>query len=737
MTKLLKYFKPFILSILVVISLLFVQAQCELALPDYMSQIVSNGIQQGGIENGVPDVIRDSEYEKVSLFLNEEAQQLFESNYILVDASNATETQLKNYPLLEEQPLWILTTNNKDTIQQLDHSFSLATTLISTIDSGMIPTDQIQVPEGMSIYDVFAMMSSEQRQQVIDSMQERLDELGSTILGGVSSNYVKAEYEAIGVNLEKIQNDYIISKGIMMLLITLLSSVCAVFVGFFASRIAAGVSRNLRNDIFTKVQGFSTAEFNKFSTASLITRTTNDVQQFQQFIVLFFRIVVYAPIMGVGAVLKVMNTNTSLTWTIALIVVVVLGIIFTAFAFAMPKFNIMQKLVDRLNLVMRERLTGLLVIRAFNTEEYEEEKFDKANQDITNVNKFVFRMMTAIMPLMNLVMNCGILLIMWICAQQIDLGNLQIGDMMAFIQYTMQIVMSFLMISMIAMFLPRASIAAKRISEVLTTEMLIKDPTSPKEFNEGERGYVEFKDVSFRYPGAEADVLSDISFTAKPGEITSFIGSTGSGKSTIINLIPRFFDVTSGEVLVSGTNVKDVTQHDLREHIGFVPQKGVLFSGTIESNLRLGKEDASQEDLVEASTIAQAMDFIEAKSEQFEAPISQGGTNVSGGQKQRLSIARAIIKKPDVYIFDDSFSALDFKTDAALRKALGESIEETQSTVFIVGQRVSSIMNSDQIIVLDKGRIVGKGTHQELMKTCSVYQEIALSQLSKEELENE
>lgn len=737
MTKLLKYFKPFILSILVVISLLFVQAQCELALPDYMSQIVSNGIQQGGIENGVPDVIRDSEYEKVSLFLNEEAQQLFESNYILVDASNATETQLKNYPLLEEQPLWILTTNNKDTIQQLDHSFSLATTLISTIDSGMIPTDQIQVPEGMSIYDVFAMMSSEQRQQVIDSMQERLDELGSTILGGVSSNYVKAEYEAIGVNLEKIQNDYIISKGIMMLLITLLSSVCAVFVGFFASRIAAGVSRNLRNDIFTKVQGFSTAEFNKFSTASLITRTTNDVQQFQQFIVLFFRIVVYAPIMGVGAVLKVMNTNTSLTWTIALIVVVVLGIIFTAFAFAMPKFNIMQKLVDRLNLVMRERLTGLLVIRAFNTEEYEEEKFDKANQDITNVNKFVFRMMTAIMPLMNLVMNCGILLIMWICAQQIDLGNLQIGDMMAFIQYTMQIVMSFLMISMIAMFLPRASIAAKRISEVLTTEMLIKDPASPKEFNERERGYVEFKDVSFRYPGAEADVLSDISFTAKPGEITSFIGSTGSGKSTIINLIPRFFDVTSGEVLVSGTNVKDVTQHDLREHIGFVPQKGVLFSGTIESNLRLGKEDASQEDLVEASTIAQAMDFIEAKSEQFEAPISQGGTNVSGGQKQRLSIARAIIKKPDVYIFDDSFSALDFKTDAALRKALGESIEETQSTVFIVGQRVSSIMNSDQIIVLDKGRIVGKGTHQELMKTCSVYQEIALSQLSKEELENE
>ena len=493
----------------------------------------------------------------------------------------------------------------------------------------------------------------------------------------------------------------------------------------------------MRGDVFKKVESFTSAEFNRFSTASLITRNTNDIQQVQMVIVMFIRIVLYAPIIGIGALLKVLDSNVSMTWIIALVLTVILGLIFTIFIVVMPKFKAIQKLIDRLNLVMREFLDGMSVIRAFNTQKYEEKKFDNANQEITKTNLFVNRAMAAMMPCMMFVMNGVALLIIWVGGKQMDVGSMQIGDIMAFIQYTMQIIMAFLMISMVAIMIPRAAVAGVRVKEVLDCEVSIQDPSKPKAFDETKKGYVVFDHVSFAYPGAEEDVLHDISFTAKPGQTTAFIGSTGSGKSTLINLVPRFYDVSDGHVSVDGVDVRDVSQKDLRERIGYVPQKGVLFSGTIASNLRYAKEDASDEELKEASRIAQALEFIEIKPEQYETAISQGGTNVSGGQKQRLSIARALVKQPEIFIFDDSFSALDFKTDAKLRKELNQLCEKTKATVLVVAQRISSIMHADQIIVLDQGHVKGIGTHEELMKSCVVYQEIAYSQLSKEELEHE
>ena len=738
MTKLLKYLKPFIIPLVLVITLLFVQAQCELALPDYMSKIVDNGIQNAGIDNSLITVIRDSEYQKISLFLEEKSITTFEEMYTLTSKETATSEQLKAYPLLDKENLWILTTKSHPYRANLEEDFSYSLSILFAMNSGLVNTDEYPLAEGVSIFDFLQTLPKDKILEFKETFRTQVDEKGGAILlSGTSSSFIKAEYEIIGINLETLQFNYILQVGLQMLVITLLASLCAIGVGFLASRIAAGFSKNLREDVFKKVQGFSSGEFNKFSTASLITRTTNDIQQIQTVIVMFLRMVVFAPIMGFGAVLKVLNSNVSLTWIIGLIVVIVLGIIVTAFSIAMPKFKRNQVLTDKLNLVVREALSGMLVIRAFNNEKPEEEKFDEVNLDITKVNIFLNRTMASLMPLMNLVLNYGILLLIWFSSKQIDLGTMHVGDLMAYVQYTMQIVMSFLMISMVSIILPRASISANRVKEVLLTKEEIVDPLHPSSFDETKKGIVEFKSVSFRYPGAEADVLHDISFQTRPGEITAFIGSTGSGKSTIINLIPRFFDVTSGSVLVNGVDVREVTQHDLRDRIGIVPQKSTLFNGTIASNLRLGNEDASVQTLDEATTIAQVNDFITASADGYDTFISQGGTNVSGGQKQRLSIARAIVKNPDIYIFDDSFSALDFKTDGRLRAALSKSIKKTQSTVFIVGQRISSIMHSDQIIVIDKGEIVGIGKHQELLDNCQIYQEIAYSQLSKEELGHE
>uniref|UniRef100_UPI00261568AF ABC transporter ATP-binding protein n=1 Tax=Terrisporobacter sp. TaxID=1965305 RepID=UPI00261568AF len=548
-------------------------------------------------------------------------------------------------------------------------------------------------------------------------------------------SFVKSEYNEIGIDTDLLQTKYIINTGAIMIGITILSMIAAIFVGFLASRVGASLGRELRSKTFEKVMRFSNKEMTEFSTASLITRSTNDIQQIQMMTVMILRMVFFAPFMALGGLYKVLSTNNSMTWIIGVAILGVLTIVIILFATVMPRFKIIQNLVDKLNLVTREILTGLPVIRAFSTERFEEQRFDNVNKDLTKVNMFVNRMMACMMPGMMLVMNLISVLIVWVGAKNIDTGAMQVGDMMAFIQYTMQIVMSFLMISMISVILPRAAVSAKRINEVLEKDIVIKEDRTPKTFDENKKGLVEFKNVSFKYPDADEDVLSNINFTAKAGETTAFIGSTGSGKSTVINLIPRFHDVTEGEILVDGVNIKNASLHDLREKIGYVPQKGVLFSGTIDSNLRYGKKDATSEEIRKAAEIAQSLDFIMEKENNFESEISQGGSNVSGGQKQRLSIARAIAKNPEIFIFDDSFSALDFKTDAKLRKTLKS--ETKDATVLIVAQRISTIIDADQIIVLDEGIVVGKGTHKELLKNCEIYKEIALSQLSKEELENE
>lgn len=728
-----KYLKPFIVMIILAMGLLFVQAQTELALPDYMSKIVTNGIQAGGFEDAVLEVSSEETIDILKMFMDQSSQDLIDSSYTLVSKDEVSDKLKKQYPSIDGN-VYILNKNADK--EQLNSALAKPLLIYSGIEA---QKDQImaQLPSGVDLKTALTMMPKDILDQMIQSVDAQFDTLGESSMMIASSNGVKTEYAKLGRNIDDMQTNYIIKIGGMMLLVALVGTAASISVGYLGAKIGAGVSRKIRSDVFDKVQHFSTTEFNKFSTASLITRTTNDIQQIQGVLIMALRVIVYSPIMGFGALIKVMNNANSMAWIIAVVLVIILVLLISTFAIVLPKFKVIQSLVDRLNLVMRENLSGMLVIRAFGNEKVAEENFDKANYDMKKINLFVNRVMTTIMPLMMLIMNCVSLAIVWFGAKQIDLGTLAIGDMMAFMQYAMQIIMSFIMISMVMIMIPRASVAANRVNEVLSMEPSIEDPEKPVHFDSNLKGYVEFKNVSFTYPEAEEPVLKNISFVAKPGETTAIIGSTGSGKSTLIQLVPRFYDATSGEILVDGVNIKDVTQHELREKIGYVPQKGLLFAGTIGSNIKYGDPEASDEFLDKICDIAKASEFINSKEEKYDTPIAQGGTNVSGGQKQRLSIARALAKKAEVYIFDDSFSALDFKTDAALRKSLNELCKEERSTVLLVGQRISSIMHSEQIIVLNEGEIAGIGTHDELMKDCKVYQEIALSQLSKEELGHE
>lgn len=752
MLKLVKYLKDSVFSVILIILLLVLQSVCDLSLPDYTSKIVNVGIQQGGIEEAVPDVITKSDLDNVLLFVDNDDKEKILDNYDYLDKEELSDSKLSDYkekyPLIEDEPLYEIKDINEDERKELEDILKKPMVALMAFDSSEDMKDQIKtqllsnMPEqaqamykDKDVFDILKTLPQEAVSGMKESMDEKLDEMQDSILDQSAVSYVKSEYEKIGLDMGKIEKTYLFKVGGIMLGIAFVSMASAVLSGFIASKVAAKIGKNLRGKVFKRVMEFSNEEMDKFSTASLITRSTNDIQQVQLLMVMLLKIVFYAPIIGIGGIIKVFNTNLSMSWIIGVAVGAILLVVAFMFIIVMPKFKIVQNLVDRLNLVSREILTGLSVIRAFSTEKYEEKRFDKANKDLTKVNLFVNRVMSCMMPVMMFIMNGIAVLIVWNGSKSVDAGTMQVGDMMAFIQYTMQIIMAFLMISMISVMLPRAAVSAGRIDEVIDTKPTILDPEKNKHFEPSKKGVLEFNNVSFRYPQADEDVLSNISFTAKPGETTAFIGSTGSGKTTLINLIPRFYDVTKGEILLDGVNVKDVSQHDLREKIGYVPQKGVLFSGTIESNLKYGRKDANIDEIKKASSIAQATEFIEAKEEKYNSPIAQGGSNVSGGQKQRLSIARAIVKRPEFYIFDDSFSALDFKTDAALRKALNK--ETGDSTVLIVAQRISTILHADQIIVLDEGKIVGKGTHKELLKNCEVYKEIASSQLSKEELENE
>ena len=733
MIKLIKHLRNSIGSVLLIIVLLAIQATCDLSLPDYTSDIVNVGIQQSGIKNAVPKVIRESEMNKITMFMSEKDKNEVMRNYKLLNKGEYKDSKIN-------EKLYELNTKNKEVINKLDPIMGKSMLMLSGVEQNKEQILKKMMPPGVpvdpntNIISVLKAMPVKTLDQMKAGFEEKVDKMPESMISQSAIRYVKAEYKAIGINVNKLQTNYIFKTGAIMLGIALISMVATVAVGYLGARVAAKLGRNLRKQVFEKVVSFSNKEMDEFSTASLITRSTNDIQQVQMLMVMLLRIVFYAPILAIGGVIKVLNTNTSMAWIIGVAVLSIVSVVLLLFGLVMPKFKSVQKLVDRVNLVTREMLTGMLVIRAFSTEKHEEKRFDKANTDLMKTNLFVNRAMSMMMPTMMLIMNVITVVIVWNGGHSIDSGNMQVGDMMAFIQYTMQIIMAFLLISMVSVMLPRAVVSMDRIDEVINTDLSIKDKKDAKEFNENKKGIVEFKNVSFRYPNAEEDVLSNITFTARPGKTTAFIGSTGSGKSTLINLIPRFYDVTEGEILVDGINVKDANQHKLREKIGYVPQKGVLFSGTIDSNLRYGRKDATEEEIKKAAEIAQASEFINVKPKGFESEIAQGGTNVSGGQKQRLSIARAIAKNPEIYIFDDSFSALDLKTDAALRKSLRE--ETGNSTVLIVAQRISTILNADQIIVLDQGKVVGIGKHEELLKTCEVYNEIALSQLSKEELAN-
>ena len=753
MFKLLKQLKPYLSSIIVAILLLFVQAICDLSLPDYMSNIVNVGIQQGGIENSVPNIIKKSDLDKLFIFMSDENKDIVKNNYMLLSKeslnSNDYNEYLEKYPVLNNEDLYKLNTKDSKNINELNNIFAKPMLIVSMIESKdfkdiigdsnlALQIPKLQSNNDLVVEDVFELlkvMPQEQINKILSKINKSLESMPDSIITQSATEYIRLQYKSIGIDTDKYQTNYIVLAGIKMVTIALISMIATVIVTFIAAKTGAGIGRDLRKEVFNKVVGFSNAEFDEFSTASLITRTTNDIQQVIMLIVMGLKTICYAPILGVGGIIKVINTRASMGWIIVVAVISILLLVIVLLGFAMPKFKSVQELVDRLNLVTRESLTGMLVIRAFSTQKYEEDKFEIANRNLTKTNLFVSRIMTTMMPLMMLIMNSITLLIVWIGANRIDNGIIQVGTMMAFMQYTMQIIMAFLMISMVSVILPRAMVSAQRIYEVLDIDITIKDSNNILDFNKDEKGTVEFKNVSFKYPGANEEIISNISFRAIPGETTAFIGSTGSGKSTLINLIPRFYDVTKGEILIDGVNIKNVSQYELREKIGFIPQKGLLFSGTVESNLKYGGEYISDEDIEKASEIAQAIEFINNKEERFKTEISQGGSNVSGGQKQRLAIARALAKKAEIFIFDDSFSALDFKTDARLRSAINKELRN--STVLIVAQRISTIMNANQIIVLDEGKVVGKGTHKELMKNCEVYQQIALSQLSKEELSDE
>lgn len=711
MIKMLKHLGKSAMWIPLIVALLIVQAFCDLALPQYTSDIVDVGIQQGGVETAALDEISGKSFEKLLMF--DKSGYLNECYDIQNDGNRG----------MASEP-------NHDIISQVITYPAAVVYALDNADSSMLP-EGVQLPEGMTLTDALLAMPEEQRAPMIEEINKSFEGYSDVMLSQMAIGFARSELEAQGTDMDSLRMSYIFGTGAKMLGMSLLIMIVTIVVGFLAAQLGALFGMNVREKIFRRVISFSNAEMDKFSTASLITRSTNDIQQVQMVIVMILRMVLYAPIMGIGGVIKVVRTGTGMGWIIFIAVAAILALVAVLMSVAMPKFKIMQKLIDRLNLVTREILTGLPVIRAFSREEYEEERFDTANKNLMKTQLFTNRVMTVMMPFMTLIMNGISVLIVWFGAKGIDNGEMQVGDMIAFLTYTMQIVMSFLMLTMISIMLPRASVSANRISEVLETEPSIGDKTDAADSGITE-GRVKFEDVSFSYGDSEEKVLHHISFTANPGETTAIIGSTGSGKSTMINLIPRFFDVTEGKVTIDGTDVRDLSQHYLRDNIGLVPQKGVLFSGTIASNLRFGDENASGEQLREAAAIAQSTDFIEAKPEQYESPISQGGTNVSGGQKQRLSIARAVVKKPKIYIFDDSFSALDYKTDAALRKALAEQVAD--STVIIVAQRISTILHADKIIVLDEGRIAGMGTHEELLESCEIYEQIASSQLSENEL---
>ena len=744
-----KILKKYTLQIVIVLVLLFMQAMFDLKLPDYTSKIVNVGIQQGGIENATPEVMMESDYNKILVFMSDDDKTIINDNYKLISKSNLDESEykkyLKKYPEIKNQNLYVLKNNvDTDTIDELNKIVSLPIMLVANISSedfniNDLATSQEEkqalqnLPENMDIFTIISSMPQDKKDEMLSGIKEKFKNMEQSLIEQTSIAYTKEQYKKIGIDVEQTQINYIISSGIQMLGIALLVTLIAIIATFLVSRIAANFSRDLRSNVVNKVMTYSNTEFEAFSTSSLITRSTNDIQQVQILIVMLLRIVFYAPIMGIGAFTKV--SGNEMAWVIGLAVLSILSLVIILFVIALPKFQVVQKMIDKLNLVSREILTGLPVIRAFATEKYEEKRFDKANKDLTKVNLFVNRLMTVMMPTMMFIMNGVSILIIWVGASKIDVGTIQVGDLLAFITYTMQIIMSFLMISMVSIMVPRAFISVKRIGEIFDKDSSIKEVDESIPFDKNKKGTVEFKDVYFRYPDAQEDVLQNISFKAEKGTTTAFIGSTGSGKSTLINLIPRFFDVTGGKILIDGVNIKDVTLHDLRDKIGYVPQKGMLFSGTIESNIGFGVNKLSEEQKEKAARISQSLEFIESKEKGYKSEISQGGTNVSGGQRQRLAIARAIATNPEIYIFDDSFSALDYKTDAKLRKALAK--ETKDSTIFIVAQRISTVLNADQIIVLDKGQVVGIGKHKELLKKCKIYKEIALSQLSKEELENE
>ncbi len=745
MLRLFKYLKPYWLSILVAIGFLFVQANTNLALPDYMSNIVDIGIQQGGITSTVPSAIRASQLQKMMFFLDPQEKQIVNSDYLLVTKDSlGYSIHVQEYPILSSEPIYLLKNLDQSQMDTLQPVMEKGLVLLSFIQQiAQNPSqaasmgqglgiDLSKIPPGTDIFTALQNLPPDQISSIMSAINDRYNSLDPNIVKQMAISAVRSEYEAMGMDTTPIQTNYILNTGTTMILLTLLSAVATIIVGYFASRTAAGLASDLRQNIFQKVQSFSSAEFNKFSTASLITRSTNDITQIQQVVFMMMRIMIYAPIIGIGGVIRALGKSTSMWWLIALAVLVVLGLILIVFSISLPKFRSIQGLIDRLNLVTRENLSGMMVIRAFNKQNFEEQRFDKANQNLTGTMLFVNRVMVVMMPLMMLVMNGLTVLIIWVGSHQVADASIQVGDMIAFMQYALQILFAFLMMSIMFIIIPRASVSADRIADVLETKLVIIDPKEPRKFREPFNGTIEFRDVCFRYPDAEEYMLKDITFTARPGETTAFIGTTGSGKSTIVSLIPRFHDVTEGSVLIDGMDIRQVTQHDLREKIGYVPQKSSLFSGTIESNLLYADEKATQADLAQAVEVAQAKDFISSKPEGMESEISQGGSNVSGGQRQRLAIARALVKKAPIYIFDDSFSALDFKTDAALRHALKESTAD--STLLIVTQRIATIKNAEQIIVLDDGQVVGKGTHQDLMKDCEVYRSIALAQLTAEEL---
>ena len=788
MFRLRKYFKKYWALFLIAIVMILGQASSELALPDYMSNIVSNGIQAGGFKDAVSDVLTTDTYHHILLFANEKEQTVIKRSYrytkeekldsdikktfpkakniyVLKDDINHDElnkAMLKSMLIVSsiedmdknsesyKKLMGQLTASVASFRQKYEQAYNSyqanknnlpeATRQASETKLAAMKTQLQMMEEKVKEGDVFyfiGAMPEDSRNKMFDSIDKQMKTMGNSTMNIAGGNAVKSEYKRLGANTDDIQNAYVFQAGVKMLVIALLGAVASIAAAFFASKTGAAIARDLRLDLFKKVESFSTHEMDQFSTASLITRSTNDITQIQQVVVMFIRLVCFAPVLGLGAFVRAIQQSKSMTGVIGLVLIVILGVLGVTFSIVLPKFKIIQSLIDKLNLAMRENLSGVLVIRAFGNEKEAERRFDVSNTDLTKVNLFVNRVMISLMPIMMFIMNAVTLAIVYVGAKQIDLGHIQIGQMMAFLQYGMMIIMGFLMIAMIAIMLPRASISAKRIADVLETKNSIVEPAHPEAFPDDQRGVVTFDHVSFAYPGSEENVLSDISFTAKPGQTTAFIGSTGSGKSTLINLVPRFYDTTSGHVYVDGVDVRNASIHELRSKLGIVPQKANLFSGDVRSTLQYGASNASDEDLERALEISQSKEFVDKLPGGLDHEIAAGGTNVSGGQRQRLAIARALAKNPEILIFDDSFSALDFKTDAKLRKELNEMCQKEHNTVLLVGQRIASIMHADQIIVLDEGRMVGKGTHDELMKTCDVYQQIAYSQLSKEELENE